>query len=198
MKLVVVLFLMMFTSCSFSQNEWWRFGKNTETKNQEKEGERENDPHENVIKNDSLVAEQTEEVEEEESKWVTQRTYNPEKATTGNVNIIKNPTIDKLIKFKSATIPPNMGPLMDGYRIQIFFDQSRKAVDEARTKMLQINDESETYVEYKAPNYFLLLGNFRTQLEAEKVRSELTSEFPAALVIKDKIYLPKIEEEVED
>jgi len=77
-----------------------------------------------------------------------------------------------------------------------FLYQDRSAIDKARSTMLEMDDESPTYIEYKAPNYFLLQGDYRTQLEAEKIRAALISNFPEAIVIEDKIYLPEIEEEM--
>ncbi|MGM0478849.1 MAG: SPOR domain-containing protein [Bacteroidota bacterium] len=113
----------------------------------------------------------------------------------GEVSIEKDPRIDKLIDFKAAKIPPANGPQIDGFRVQLFFDQSREKVDEARSKILKSDAEAETYIEYKAPNYNLLLGDFRTRLEAEKERDELIDEFPEAIIVKDRIYFPEIEKE---
>lgn len=111
----------------------------------------------------------------------------------GEVTISKDPRIEKLIKFKSAKIPPANGPEKDGFRVQLFFDQERKQVDDARSKMLKIDADADTYIEYKAPNYNLLLGNYRTRLEAEKIRSSLLEEFPEAIIVKDRIYFPEVE-----
>lgn len=113
----------------------------------------------------------------------------------GEVHISKDPRIDKLIKFKGAKIPPATGPKKDGFRVQLFFDQDRKQVDEARSKMLQIDGGADTYIEYKAPNYNLLLGNYRSRLDAEKARSELLQEFPEAIIVKDRIYFPDLEKD---
>tara|TARA_B100000508_G_scaffold141097_1_gene146954 strand:+ start:47610 stop:48113 length:504 start_codon:yes stop_codon:yes gene_type:complete len=113
----------------------------------------------------------------------------------GEVKISQDPRIEKLIKFKGAKIPPAIGPKRDGFRVQLFFDQDRKAVDEARSKMLQLDGNADTYIEYKAPNYNLLLGNYRTRLDAEKVRATLLEEFPEAIIVKDRIYFPEIKED---
>lgn len=112
----------------------------------------------------------------------------------GRVTINKDPNIEKIIKFKSATIPPHSGVTQDGFRIQLFFDQNRSNVDKERGKLLASEPDFPTYVEYHAPNYLLLLGDFRTRLEAEKVRSQMAEEFPAAIIKESKIYLPKIKE----
>jgi len=112
----------------------------------------------------------------------------------GTIKIIKDKRIDKLIEFKSTTVPPATAPQIDGYRVQLFFDQSKTKVNEARAKVLEIDPDYDTYIEYHAPNYNLLLGNFRTSLEAEKLRSELREHFPAAIIVDSRIYFPELVE----
>ena len=185
MKLIVVLFIMAVAPITFSQNEWWRVNKSSETETKTEE--------ETPEKIEEQAPQEIEEVISEE--WVEDSIYEPNTIIPGRINVVKSSSVDKIIKFKSATIPPNMGPLMDGYRIQLFFDQDRSAVDKARATMLKLDSQSRTYINYKAPNYFLLHGDYRTQLEAEKFRATITSEFPSALVIEDKIYMPEIPEE---
>ena len=51
----------------------------------------------------------------------------------------------------------------------------------------------DTYVTYTAPNYFLKVGNFRTHLEAEKVKTSVDKEFPTNYIIKELINLPRID-----
>lgn len=186
MKLIVVLFLMAITPIAFSQNEWWRVGKSSESENKTEEVTPKETPQQ---------IEKAAPVNSKENVWVGDSATESKNIKPGKVNIVKSGSVDKIISFKSATIPPNMGPIMDGYRIQLFFDQSRTEVDKARTTMIQKDLNAKTYVEYKAPNYFLLQGDYRTQLEAEKVRAQLTTDFPEAIVIEDKIYLPEIKVE---
>ena len=90
----------------------------------------------------------------------------------GNVTINKDRRIDDLIYKKSKIIPPATSPQIMGYRIQLFFDTDKKEVDLARTKFIELYPTIETNVVYKAPNYFLKVGNFRTHLEAEKIKIE--------------------------
>jgi hypothetical protein len=136
--------------------------------------------------------------DQDEKQTDTSASVNIEKDSAvykkGKVTVSKDPRIEKLIEFKGAKIPPATGPKKDGFRVQLFFDQDRKQVDQARSKILQIDGAADTYIEYNAPNYNLLLGNYRTRLEAEKVRSTLLEEFPEAITVKDRIYFPEIED----
>lgn len=114
--------------------------------------------------------------------------------TEGNIKVIKSSSVDKLIKFKATAVPPNRKPLQDGFRVQLFFDQNKTEVDEARKTVLRDDIEIETYVLYKAPNYVLLMGNYRSQIEAEKARSKFLHVFPEAIVVQDRIEFPRIPE----
>jgi len=112
----------------------------------------------------------------------------------GRVTLEIDPKIQTLIDFKSTPIPPNTEPMKDGFRVQLFFDQDKEKVNEARAKVLEIDQELEVYIEYKAPNYNLMLGNYRTRLEAEKMQAQLSSDFPEGIVITTRIYMPKAKE----
>ena len=110
----------------------------------------------------------------------------------GKVTIHADKKIDALLEFKQATIPPNEAPMQDGFRVQLFFDQDKENVNKARGEVLKIDKEYDVYIEYKAPNYNLLLGNYRTRLEAEKEQARLSNDFPEAIVIATRIYLPAV------
>ena len=66
-------------------------------------------------------------------------------------------------------------------------------MNEARTRFLTATQDIPSYVEYAAPNYNLLIGDFRTRLEAEKWRAQLSTDFPEGIVKEMRIYLPSID-----
>ena len=113
---------------------------------------------------------------------------------SGNVEINKDPRIDNLIKQEGTVIPPALGPQITGYRIQLFFDSNKSAVDEARSKFMSLYPKVDTYVAYVAPHFFLKVGDFRTQMEAEKIKSKVENQFPTSNIIKEKINLPRIDQ----
>lgn len=112
----------------------------------------------------------------------------------GDVEIIKDPRIDALIRQEGAIVSPATVPQIGGYRIQLFFDSEKASVDEARSKFMALFPKVDTYVTYTAPNYFLKVGDFRTQLEAEKVKSTVDQQFPTSFIVKEKINLPRIDQ----
>lgn len=115
-------------------------------------------------------------------------------AQQGSVEVKKDPRIENLIKQEGAIVPPATSPQITGYRIQLFFDTSKDAVNEARSKFIALYPKIDTYVTFTAPNFFLKVGDFRTQMEAEKVKSTVDSQFPTSNIIKEKINLPRIDQ----
>ncbi len=114
-------------------------------------------------------------------------------AQSENIETIKDPRIDQLVEKQGEVIPPATVPQITGYRIQLFFDIDKKAVDEARSKFIGKYPKIDTYVLYNAPNYFLKVGNFRTQMEAEKIKKTIDNDFPTNFIVKELINLPRID-----
>lgn len=112
----------------------------------------------------------------------------------GSVEVIKDARIDALIRQEGAIIPPATSPQISGYRIQLFFDSNKDAVNEARSKFIALYPKIDTYVTFTAPNFFLKVGDFRTQMEAEKVKSSVEAQFPTSNIIKEMINLPRIDQ----
>jgi len=117
------------------------------------------------------------------------------KAQNGDVEIIKDSRIDGLVRRQGMIIPPATSPQLPGYRVQLFFDSDRKAVDEARSKFIGLFPKVDSYVIYNAPNYILKVGDFRTLLEAERVKGTLVKDFPTSFIVKEMINLPRIDQD---
>lgn len=110
----------------------------------------------------------------------------------GKVTVKKNIKLEKMIDFKGTTIPPAYAPQIDGYRVQLFFDSDKSKVNQARATFLSAFPKEDTYTEFKAPNFHLKVGNFRTQLDAERMKAHLISYFPTCIVVPEKVYFPKV------
>lgn len=113
----------------------------------------------------------------------------------GHVEIYKDQRIDGLVKKQGLVIPPATSPQLPGYRVQLIFDSDRKIVDEARNRFISSYPKVDTYVIYNAPNYVLKVGDFRSQLEAEKVKDSFVRDFPTCFIIKEMINLPRIDQD---
>ena len=111
----------------------------------------------------------------------------------GQVEVIKDSRIDNLIKKQGEIIPPATSVQMNGYRVQIFFDSEKSKVDQIRMQFAKSFPKIETYVTYSAPNYFLRVGDFRTQMEADRLKAEISSTYPTSFIVQEKINLPRID-----
>lgn len=114
---------------------------------------------------------------------------------TGNVEIIKDARIDALVKKQGMVIPPATSPQITGYRVQLFFDSDRKLVDEARSKFIAAYPKVDSYVVFTAPNYVLKVGDFRSELEAERIKDNLFRDFPTSFIVKELVNLPRIDQD---
>ncbi len=113
----------------------------------------------------------------------------------GKVEIIKDARIDGLVKKQGAVIPPATSPQVPGYRVQLFFDSDRKAIDDARSKFIAAYPKIDSYVLFNAPNYVLKVGDFRTLLEAERIKDSFVQLFPTSFIVKELINLPRIDQD---
>nr|WP_294861124.1 hypothetical protein [uncultured Fluviicola sp.] len=106
------------------------------------------------------------------------------------VTIVKDSRIDDLVRMQGQSTTPEI----NGYRLQLAFDTNKSFIDDARSKFVSMFPKVDTYVEFIAPHYFLKVGDFRTQLEAEKVKTATAAQFPTGFVVKEKINLPRIDQ----
>ena len=111
----------------------------------------------------------------------------------GRVEIVKDNRINALVEKQSAVVPPEVRPQIDGYRIQLFFDSDKNKVNEAKSIFATKFSRVDTYITYNAPNFFLKAGDFRTKLEAERIRAQIEVDFPTSFVVREKIFLPRLE-----
>lgn len=80
-----------------------------------------------------------------------------------------------------------------GYRIQICFDSDKSLVDRMREKFIIQYPKIDTYITFDAPNFNLKVGDFRTQIEAEKLKEKIISDFSLTIIHKELINLPRVD-----
>ena len=117
------------------------------------------------------------------------------KAQEGVIEIKSDPRIELLVKKQGMPSNASNSPQISGFRIQITFDPERKTIDDARDRFTATYPTIDTYVVFNAPNYCLKVGDFRTQLEAEKIKDGLTRDFPTSFIIKEQINLPRVDQQ---
>ncbi len=104
----------------------------------------------------------------------------------GQIIVHKDERIDRMVAQKAQKE-------IIGYRIQICFDSEKKIVDEARTKFSSLFPKIDTYIKFEAPNFNLKVGDFRTLLEAEKIKDKIIGEFTITIIHKEYINLPRVD-----
>ena len=80
-----------------------------------------------------------------------------------------------------------------GYRIHLTFDENVNLIQDYRVQVISRFPGIDTYINFKAPSFYLEVGNFRSKHEAELVRKKLRSQFPMSSVVKQKIEMPRID-----
>ena len=119
-------------------------------------------------------------------------------AQNGDIQVKKDARINALVAKQSEVVPPDTKTKIKGFRVQLYFDSDRGTINNARSRFIAQYPRVDTYVEYNAPNYYLKVGDFRTRLEAEKIKAAMTAEFPTSFVIEEDINLPRLVKEEDE
>lgn len=75
----------------------------------------------------------------------------------------------------------------DGYRIKVHFGADRAEAEAVRAKFSARFTECPTDLEYQQPYFVILVGNYKTKLEAFESHKKIQLEFPNAFIVKSKI-----------
>ena len=81
------------------------------------------------------------------------------------------------------------GGEQDGYRIKIHFGADKDKERSVRLKFQQRFADIYTYEEYQQPNWVVLVGDFKTKLEAFQTLKKIQGDFPTSFIVKGKIKL---------
>ncbi|MDR1632765.1 MAG: SPOR domain-containing protein [Dysgonamonadaceae bacterium] len=107
-------------------------------------------------------------------------------AGEGTVRIVCDPKIIELLGIPASSTPPEISDetqtvKLNGYRIQVYMDNSQMARNEASRIVGLMNEsfpEVATYVRYNAPNWRVLAGDFQTKEEADIFKQTIQSSLP--------------------
>ncbi len=112
----------------------------------------------------------------------------------GVVNISGDSRLNSLTEYQGTPQNGQNVVKMAGYRLQIFYDQEKNSVNQKKADYLARYNEKPAYINYKAPNFRLRVGDFRTRLQAESFMNEIKVDWPDAIVVEDDIELPRLED----
>jgi hypothetical protein len=102
------------------------------------------------------------------------------------VNVVKDNRISEKVTNKAQK-------QILGYRVQICFDSDKNLVDQVRTKFINQYPKIDTYITFDAPNFNLKVGDFRTQIEAEKLKEKIIADYTITIIHKELINLPRVD-----
>lgn len=94
--------------------------------------------------------------------------------------------VDELVEKKAEYHKITNGE-MDGYRIKIHFGIDREAAKTVSSKFTAKFPDISTDEEYQQPNWVVLVGDFKTKLEAFEALKKIQIEFPSAFIVKGKV-----------
>lgn len=110
------------------------------------------------------------------------------------VQVIQDDRVDLLVTKHILINQKQEG--IQGYRIQIFFDSGTNSKIRAQAIYDAFRERypgTGAYLTFKAPNYKVRVGDFRTKIDAQRFLNEIIIEYPNAWIITEKINLPKVE-----
>jgi len=108
-------------------------------------------------------------------------------AQNGNIEINQSNKLDSIIKLKKE-----LNSKIQNLRIQIY-SGDRDNAEQMIKEFIEIFNDTTADVIYETPNYKVWVGNYYTQLEADKRLIEIRKKFRSAFIFR-----PEIQEIFED
>ena len=105
----------------------------------------------------------------------------------GNIVINKSNKLDSIIKLKKE-----LNSKIQNLRIQIY-SGDRDNAEQTIQEFIEIFNDTTADVIYETPNYKVWVGNYYTQLEADKRLVEIRKKFRSAFIFR-----PELQEIFED
>ncbi len=113
---------------------------------------------------------------------------------TGKVNMHQPSGLESLVEKHIAVNKKMEG--IPGFRIQIFSDSgnnSKRRALQAKAKFRKSFSDIEAYIVFQAPYYKVEVGNFISQLEAERVLNKLKEFYPGAFIVAEpEMEIPEV------
>ena len=98
--------------------------------------------------------------------------------------VLQDKKIETVMELKKDH--QKLNPKIDGYRIQIYNGLETES-NQVKTKFLTLFPDMKAEITYKAPEWKVQVGNFRTRLESDKALQNIKIQFPGSLTVRAKI-----------
>ncbi|WP_179344295.1 SPOR domain-containing protein [Winogradskyella ursingii] len=101
-------------------------------------------------------------------------------AQKGEVKIIQDSDIDKLLEFKKDI------KTSDIYKIQVYQSIDPDKAQSAKANFLDSYSEWPVDIVWNTPNYKVWVGNFATRLEADRAWAKIKRKYMNAIIFQPK------------
>ena len=99
----------------------------------------------------------------------------------GKITVNKSNKLDSIIKLKKE-----LNSKVQNLRIQIF-NGDRENAELVMKEYIEIFKDTSANIIYETPNYKIWVGNFYTQLEADKKLIEIRKKFKSAFIFRPEL-----------
>ena len=102
-------------------------------------------------------------------------------------------TIDQpgtLVSAMATHKTRNASKQINGYRVRIFFDNSRNArgvSEQVAGQFSALYPSVAVYREYENPYFKVTVGNFRTKADATRFLNAIKGQFPSGFIVRERI-----------
>lgn len=93
----------------------------------------------------------------------------------------------KALQEKKAEYHRRTNGEADGYRVKIHFSADKSKAREAQMKFDGKYTGVASYEDYQQPNFVIMVGDFKTKLEAQELLKTIKLDFPYAFIVKSKV-----------
>ena len=112
-----------------------------------------------------------------------------------NSNAIQTSLKVRALQEKKAEYHKRTNGESDGYRVKIHFSADKTKAREVQAKFSTKYNDIKTYEEYQQPNFVIIVGDFKTKLEAYDLLKKIKEDYPNAFIVKSKIRPMKLSKE---
>jgi len=109
-------------------------------------------------------------------------------SSNAQVFVNQNPKLLDIIKNHKKLNAENLE--IRGWRIRVYMGSGKNARSQANAVKLKVRNwypDSEPHLVHHSPYFKILVGDFRTRIEAESYRKKLKKDYPNCYVVESEI-----------
>ncbi len=110
----------------------------------------------------------------------------------GEIKINKSEKLEKIIQIKKE-----LNKKIQNLKIQIY-NGDRNQAETIKAEYIETFNDTSAKMIYETPNYKVWVGNFFTQIEADKYLLKIRKKYKSAFIFRPEYYELEIEEENEE